>query len=346
MTFGEPRYSGRQRIIEHLAGRPVDSLPFMPITMMFAADMIGAKYRDYVSDYRVLAAGQIATAERFDIDYVSAISDPAREAHDCGAAVSFFDDQPPAIDEGRPLLGDKTVLARLRMPEPDQGRRMSDRLEAIRVLRERVGQEKLIEGWIEGPCAEAADLRGINNLMLDFYDDPAFVVDLLDFVTEMEIRFALAQLEAGADLIGIGDAAASLVGPQIYEALIQPREKRMVEAIQAAGGLVRLHICGNTQPLVGKMAELGCEIVDLDYPVEMVRARADAGPQQVLLGNLNPVETVLAGPVAKITTELQACWQAAGPRYIVGAGCEIPRGTPAAHLAAMRDFARHTTPDR
>ncbi|GAB4255339.1 MAG: methylcobamide--CoM methyltransferase [Acidobacteriota bacterium] len=337
-------FSGRKRIVDHLAGRPVDSLPFMPITMMFAADMIGAKYRDYVTDYRVLVEGQIAAAERFDIDYVSAISDPAREAHDCGAAISFFDDQPPAIDESRPLLGDKAVLLSLQVPDPTVGRRMSDRLEGVRLLRERVGREKLVEGWIEGPCAEAADLRGINQLMLDFHDDPEFVVDLLDFVTEMEIRFALAQLQAGADLIGIGDAAASLVGPQIYEELIQPREKRMVEAIHEAGGMARLHICGNTQKLVAKMAELGCEIVDLDYPVDMARARGDAGPDQVLLGNLNPVETVLAGPREKIAAELAACWEAAGPRYIVGAGCEIPRGTPAGHLEAMRDFARRTAP--
>jgi hypothetical protein len=42
----------------HLDGRPVDHLPLMPITMMFACDQIGAHYRDYCTDYRVLVEGR------------------------------------------------------------------------------------------------------------------------------------------------------------------------------------------------------------------------------------------------------------------------------------------------
>ncbi len=52
----------------------------MPITMMFAADQIGRSYRDYVTDYRVLGEGQRSVAAEYDIDYVSCISDPARES--------------------------------------------------------------------------------------------------------------------------------------------------------------------------------------------------------------------------------------------------------------------------
>ena len=51
----------------------------------------------------MLVEGQIRTAEKFDFDYVSSISDPAREAADCGAAIHYFDDQPPAVDETNSL---------------------------------------------------------------------------------------------------------------------------------------------------------------------------------------------------------------------------------------------------
>ena len=91
---------------------------------------------------------------------------------------------------------------------------MHNGLKALALYKERVGKDKIIEGWIEGPIAEGADLRGINTLMLDFFDDPAFVRDLFAFVIEMELRFAREQLKAGADMIGVGDAAASLVGPR------------------------------------------------------------------------------------------------------------------------------------
>src|SRR6185369_18078890 len=109
--------NGRERIIATLEGHPVDRLPFMPITMMFACDQIGAKYRDYCTNYRVLVEGQLRTAEKFGLDYVNTMSDPAREAADCGAKVEFFDNQPVAIVEDEALLADKTKLARLKVPD-------------------------------------------------------------------------------------------------------------------------------------------------------------------------------------------------------------------------------------
>ena len=228
--------NGRERILAMIDGKPVDRLPLMPITMMFAADQIGHCYRDYAADHRVLLVeAQIVTAEKFAFDYVSCISDPAREAADCGATVQYFDDQPPAINETRALLADKSVLGQLQVPDPLGEGRMQDRVEAAALFKQRVGGEKLIEGWIEGPCAEAADLRGINALMLDFFDDPAFVRDLFEFIVEMELKFAKAQIDAGAELIGLGDAAASLVGPQIYEEFVFEYEKRIVDALHAMG---------------------------------------------------------------------------------------------------------------
>ena len=68
--------TGHDRILAMLDGSPVDSLPLMPITMMFAADQIGVPYGQYAADHRVLVEGQIRTAEKFDFDYVSCISDP------------------------------------------------------------------------------------------------------------------------------------------------------------------------------------------------------------------------------------------------------------------------------
>ena len=182
--------TGYDRILATLDGSPVDRLALMPITMMFAADQVAVPYGQYAADYRKLVEAQLRTAEKFDFDYVSCISDPGREAADCGATIHYFDNQPPAVDETKSLLADKSVLARLEAPDPLAGPRMYDRVQAAALMRQRVGREKLIEGWIEGPCAEAADLRGINRLMTDFFDDPDFVRDLFEFVLALGIEFA------------------------------------------------------------------------------------------------------------------------------------------------------------
>jgi len=329
--------NGRERILAMFDRKPVDRLPLMPITMMFAGDQAGIRYGAYAHDYRALVRSQIHTARKFDFDYVSAISDPAREAADCGATIRYFEDQPPAIDEADALLLDQGKLIQLRVPDPHGGGRMTDRVLAVELLSKEIGKEKLVEGWVEGPCAEGADLRGINNLMLDFFDNPGFVRDLFSFVVEMELTFAKAQVQAGCDLIGVGDAAASLVGPQIYEEFVWPYEKRLVDGLHELGAKVRLHICGNTNSLVSGMGRLGCEMVDLDFLVPLAAGRNAMGPDQVLAGNLDPVRVIRNGDPGLIREQVQQCYQEAGPSYIIAAGCEIPRGTPDANVFALRE---------
>ena len=336
--------NGRERILAHFEDRPVDRLPLMPITMQLACDLISARYRDYETDYRVLVKGQMHVAERFNFDYVNTMSDPAREAADCGAVVEFFENSPAAMVEEQALLADKTKLGQLKIPDPLGGGRMHNGVNAVALFKQELRGEKLIEGWIEGPMAEAADLRGINTLMLDFYDDPAFVRDLFEFVVAMELRFARAQVQAGVDLIGVGDAAASLVGPQIYEEFVWPYEKTLVDGLHALGTRARLHICGNTRFALAGMGRLGCEIVDLDFMSPIDEGRAKMGPSQILLGNVNPVTVMRDETPEGVFKAIAECYRQAGSRYIVGAGCEIPRDTPPENLHALAEYAHSIKP--
>jgi MtaA/CmuA family methyltransferase len=312
----------------------------MPITMMFAADILGAKYGEYARDSRVMADAQIKTAELFGFDHVSCIGPPGPEAADVGAAIKWYDDQPPAMIEDESLLADKRTFAEVRARGAVSGEWIENRIRGVESLRRQVGNDLLVEGWCSGPCAQAADLRGINRLMTDFADDPGFVSDLFEFSVELATRFAIVQLEAGADSVGVGDAAASLVGPRIYGEFVWPWEKKLIDAIHAHGGIVRLHICGNTRRILPEIGKLGCELVDIDSPVPLEDARAQLGSLQAITGNLDPVRDVRNGSPETITRFLDALHQQAGERWVVAAGCEIVRDTPHDNLRAMMHFAQ------
>jgi len=332
--------TSRERVFGVFKGERPDHLALMPITMQFAAERIGRKYHDYATDCRVLVEGQLRVAEEFGFDQVGCISDPAREAADCGASVIYTEDSPPAIDGQNALLADKGKLATLKMPDASGGGRMHDRVKAAALFKGKVKRDKIIEGWIEGPCAEGADLRGINTIMTDFFEDPGFVRNLFEFAIELGLGFAKAQIEAGVDVMGIGDAAASLVGPKIYKEFVWPYEKRLIDGIHNLGAAVRLHICGDTRAILDGMGRLGAEMVDLDYLSPVRMGREKMGQEQVICGNINPVSVLRDSSAEVVYKAVENCHKEAGDRFIVGAGCEVPRDTPLDNLRVLSDYAR------
>ena len=68
------------------------------------------------------------------------------------------------------------------------------------------------------------------------------------------------------------------------------------------------------------------------------------GPSQVLLGNLNPVTVLRNATATEVTDAIAECHLQAGPRFIVGAGCEVPRDTPLENLLALSHYARTHCP--
>jgi uroporphyrinogen-III decarboxylase len=105
-----------------------------------------------------------------------------------------------------------------------------------------------------------------------------------------------------------------------------------------------LHICGDTRKILGGMARLNCELTDLDFPAPMEEARREMGGRHVLGANLHPVRDVRDGTPESLRAALAKCHRRAGPRFVVEAGCEIPRDTPEANLHALREYARGHNP--
>ena len=326
------RINGLERYLGVLTGQAVDFIPRTPILMQFAAEYIGSDYAQFASDYRVLVKANKQCALDFGIDQLSCISDPYRETQGFGAEITYRTDSTPLSTHPLAETKDLSILAH---PDPLGSERMADRIAAVTAYKQQFGGQYSILGWVEGPAAEAANLRDVAAFMMDTVTDEPFARELLDLCLETGIKFAEAQIRAGADTIGIGDAVASLVSPRTYESLILPREKRLVDAIQTAGAYVKLHICGNITHLLDGIAELGVDILDVDHMVDISTVRQKVGPGVVIGGNIDPAEGVCRGTPESIRqTMLQAYHQVGNP-FMVNAGCEIPSGTPLENLRAM-----------
>ena len=150
-------------------------------------------------------------------------------------------------------------------------------------------------GWVEGALAESADLMGVSKMMIDIYDRPDFIKDMLEICTRQAILFSEEQINAGADFIGIGDAVASLVSPSIYEDFVLPCEQRIIKAIHDKGAKAKLHICGNISSILDFLPLTGADIVDIDWMVNFKTANEVFKGRCSACGNFDPVSVMLQG---------------------------------------------------
>lgn len=322
-----------ERYMGMVKGEKVDFVPRVPILMHFAARFAGVTYGDFARDGATLVAVNRKLVEDFGFEQLDIMSDPWRETVDFGGTIQYQDDAVPKCT--RHPLADSRDLGVLQNPDPRTSERMRNALRALALYKEFGHHRYSITGWVEGPAAEAADLRGVTNFLMDLMTEEGFACDLMDRCVANAIAFALAQVDEGADTIGIGDAIASQLSPELYERFVFPREKQIVDAIHAAGGLVRLHICGDINHLLPEIAMLNVDILDCDSMVDMAAARDALGNGVVLTGNLDPVRAVMDSNPQAIRDALREVYETVGNPYFVNAGCEIPAATPLENLRAL-----------
>jgi len=323
----------KERIYATLKGQPIDRPAVTPIFMAWSANYIGRNYRDYYLDGDVLVQSQAAVVRAFNLDQISTISDPWREASGYGMAFDY-----PAEGVGIPrehLIKDPEDLTKIKPLDVEACDRMKQRVQSVAKMADEFGQTHSVLGWVEGPMAEYADLRGVSETMMDLIDKPEVFIEAGEVLVQTAVSFAAAQIQAGADMIGVGDAVASLIGPELYEKYVLPLEKMLFDGIHKAGGTVKLHICGNISNIVKYMARSGADIIDVDWMVPLEQARRDVGPDITLCGNFDPAGVLLRGTPEEVAQAARECLREAGENFILMPGCEVPPATPEENIRAF-----------
>ena len=311
------------------------SPPFHPILMHFAARYAGYTYGQFASDYRALVESNLRCRNEIGMDAVGVISDPYRETAAFGAKVTFPDEAVPRCME--PLVRSMEDIARLKNPDVHREERTLDRIKGAESLRQQVGPAVPVIGWIEGPLAESCDLAGVSEILLKIFMEPDFVKRLIDKVMFTAKDFARAQVEAGCDIIGVGDAICSQIDAESYREFVKEKHRELFEDIQSLGAKVKLHICGNITHLLEDIHDVRPDIVDIDWMVDMDRANAKLGDEIIRCGNLDPVSVIQdlrPEEIRRKATDL--CHKEENRPFILSGGCEITVNTPVEHLKAMQ----------
>lgn len=104
-------------------------------------------------------------------------------------------------------------------------------------------------------------LRGMENLMMDFIDNPVFVRELLRAISDYNIAQVKKALTFDVDAIHFGDDWGQQyglqMGPVLWREFIYPELKRMYSAVKEGGKYVSIHSCGDVDELFDDLIDIG-----------------------------------------------------------------------------------------
>lgn len=334
-----------ERVQAVLHGETPDYLPIIPQSFMFAMRTGGYNIGTVNRNPAIMAKCHMESREKFGYDGCVIDVDDSTLAEACGAKVIYRDDEVAVVDERNPILKDLREIDDLKMPNPKSDGRLPEWLETTSRIAEKIGKEAFIIGRADqGPFSLLSLLRGTEEFMIDLMEeDEDVILHALEWCTKVHADFAAAQLEAGAHASSMGDAYASpnLVSPNLYREFAFPFEKKVVEAVQKNDNLYSIHICGDTSGIIENMGQTGARILEVDWKVDLEKARAVVPGGTVLMGNVDPSFPLYQGTPEDVDAAVRKVVESTrGQGIIISSGCAVGGNTSPENMKAMVAAAR------
>ena len=327
--------NGYERIVAALNGEMPDQRPIMLHSFMTAAKEAGYSMKQYREDPEIAAKCHIQFVEKYKVDGILFDVDTALIAGAVGVPVDFPEDEPARTHH--PLLHTLEEVETLADIDISKNVRVQHSMEAIRILKKYFKNEIFVRGNCDqAPFSLACSIRTPAEFMMDLMLNEDDSIRLLEYSSRMCSQLITLMASAGADMVSNGDSPAgpSMISPEMYEQFAMPYEQKMADAAHDAGVPYLLHICGNTDVILDKMATLNIDAVELDYKTPIANIHAQLGHKMSLFGTIDPSAVFALGTPAMVereTIQLLELYRR-NPRLVIGAGCALPPITPELNL--------------
>jgi MtaA/CmuA family methyltransferase len=205
-------------------------------------------------------------------------------------------------------------------------------LETVRLLSKRL--QIPVGAYVIGPFTLAGLMMGASDIALATVDTPDVVLAAVNFCEHVVIEYARALQAAGAEIICILDPTAVILSPDSYWTFAGRSVEGVVRHLATR---TMLHICGNTTHLVEGMCRTGVQALSLDSLVSLPAIAPRVPEDVVLIGNVDPVGTMLQGDRAGVHQATTALLHAMREHenFIMSTGCDLPAETPIANIAQL-----------
>ncbi len=327
-----------ERVLRTVRGELPDRVPVIPgVGHQYISAFTRIPLPKLVSDPNKMAEGVLATWRRHGYDAIGAVTYASLGADEMGCKVIIEDGH--VIFAKEPAIKNYSDLKNLRIPDPRKDGRMPVVLECQRILREKTEGTISVGGGFQGPLSFAAILRGPKDFLLDLIRNPGFCKEVVEFSTEFLMEWGKAQIEVGGVkslMIFEPTASPQVVSPARFEEYSFPYLRRLIAEFKRLGAGVILHICGNTKPILKKMAETGASTLSLESEVNLAEAKRITENKVCVSGNIDSFKLAFS-PKEEVFQMAKACVLETSPggRFILSSSCEVTANTPPENLDAL-----------
>jgi MtaA/CmuA family methyltransferase len=351
---GHGAYSNRDRVVAAYKRSFADRVPVYPIVASFAGTLDGLSIEEYCTNVPRAITAMLNYYERYEPDVVLAYNDLAKEAEAFGCRVKYSDYVVPSID-AHVLAEDKAKLARLAMPDPYKTARLPGFLDQCEAL-VKARPPAAIGAVAVGPWTIAMLLRNPETMLLDTFEDPQFIHDLMRVTTDFCRLWGDAIARTGIGLsFSEPTASISLISPDNYREFVAPYHRELVEHFKANKVGVTTHICGTTYPIYEDLIQCGFTTVSFDldqqadptlYVDQLERFMDVARGRAVAIGNVDATKFEKTSRDA-MYADVRRCIDTAARQsgFILSTSCEIPpRSDPEIvkwFMDAAHDYGRY-----
>ncbi len=285
-------------------------------------------YGEYIWNVEKMVECQIQAVQRFDYDWICLIPDDYIEFEPIGVKTTVRPRTPPAAISNPPPT--RETLNNLSLPDAYNDGRMPVHLEALGGIKSAYGDSLMVTGRVAAPFSSVGLLYGISEGLILLLDNPDLLRDTMDFFVELMTMWGIAQVEAGADAIWLGDCVASsgFLSPQHYADFAVEPAKRVSDAISQAGGIVIYHGGENSLEHL-QIAAPYFDIINVGEGIELRAVKDAIGDQVCLSGNVDPMRLMNYSDLSEVAAETRRIVEANKPGggYIFNTGEGIPRQT-------------------
>ena len=335
-------YPGVVDDLRTCARRGVPSrVPVFALGEEFDVEMFGVDYREYIRSPELMVRCQLEAVARFDYDWILLHPDDYIELEPLGVDTIADERMPPAAIRTMPAT--RETLRHLRVPDTWREGRMPAHLEALAGIKQAHGNSLVVAGRVAAPFSAVALLYGISDGLVLIYDDPDLFRETADFFVELMTAWGIAQLDAGADAIWLGDcvAASGFLSPRQHADFALEPAATVSDALRAHGGVVIYHGGDDSREHLELQAP-HFEVINVGEGCDLAEIKAAIGHRVCLSGNAHPIGLMNCRDLAEVEAETRRIVEAGKPGggYIFNTGEGIPRQTDPAVVETMVQTAK------